>query len=90
VLTGLELAEKEDETESEHIELWEYTFFTLNSSLNCLIFFYKNSALRRHAMNLLQKCVSSAKARTACLPLYSKQGRTGRDGVVDVGYQNGP
>ena len=70
VLTGLELTKKGDETESEHIELWEYTFFTLNSSLNSLIFFYKNSALRRHAMKLLQKCVSSAKARTACLPLY--------------------
>ena len=38
------------------IYLWSDTFVTLNSSFNCLIFFYKNSALRRHAVKLLGKC----------------------------------
>ena len=38
------------------IELWARTLASLNSSLNCLIFFYKNSALRRHGETMLQKC----------------------------------
>ena len=33
------------------IELWTETFFTINSSLNCLIFFYKNSVVK-----VVQKC----------------------------------
>ena len=35
------------------LQCWADTFITVNSSLNCLIFFYKNNALRRHAANLL-------------------------------------
>jgi hypothetical protein len=35
--------------------LWIRTFITLNSSLNCLIFFYKNSALRREGRLMLKK-----------------------------------
>ena len=38
------------------IELWTETFFTINSSLNCLIFFYKNSVLCRHGEMFLKKC----------------------------------
>ena len=33
------------------IERWTETLSALNSSLNCLIFFYKNSVLRRHGKN---------------------------------------
>ena len=39
------------------IYLWTKTLTTLNSSFNCLIFFYKNTALRRHARELLRKCL---------------------------------
>ena len=39
------------------VQLWNRTFACLNSSLNCLIFFYRNSALRRHADNFLKKCM---------------------------------
>ena len=35
---------------------WAETFLALNSSLNCLIFFYKNSVLRRHGEMFLKKC----------------------------------
>jgi hypothetical protein len=69
VVTGMELIKNANETESEDmniVHLWVGTFLTLNSSLNCLIFFYKNSALRRHAMKELKKCVSCAKARLHC------------------------
>ena len=38
------------------IDLWTETFFTINSSLNCSIFFYKNSVLRRHGKIFLKKC----------------------------------
>ena len=41
------------------IGFWIKTFVTLNSSLNCLIFFYKNSALRRHGQHMLEKCLWS-------------------------------
>ena len=69
VVIGLKLSSKANKGESEYMDmlnLWAETFCTINSSLNCLIFFYKNSALRRHAMNLLRKYVSSAKARLHC------------------------
>ena len=33
---------------------WTDTLFTLNSTLNCLIFFYKNSVLRRHSQTFLK------------------------------------
>ena len=35
---------------------WAETFLALNSSVNCLIFFYKNSVLRRHGKMFLTKC----------------------------------
>ena len=38
------------------LERWAETFCALNSSLNCLIFFYKNSVLRRHGKNFLKTC----------------------------------
>ena len=38
------------------IMIWSKTFLTLNSSLNCLIFFYKNSVLRRLGEKFLKKC----------------------------------
>ena len=38
------------------ISVWAKTFLTLNSSLNCLIFFYKNIVLRRHGEKFLKKC----------------------------------
>ena len=39
------------------VQLWSRTFACLNSSLNCLVFFYRNSALRRYADNFLRKCM---------------------------------
>ena len=39
------------------VQLWTKTFITLNSSLNCLIFFYRNSILRRHGEKMLEKCL---------------------------------
>ena len=53
-LTGAQ-ADWSDET-LRIIHLWAKTFITLNSSLNCLIFFYRNSALRRHGETVLEKC----------------------------------
>ena len=38
------------------VRLWEDTFLTMNSTLNCLIFFYKNSALRRRGIKIMGKC----------------------------------
>lgn len=38
------------------IMIWSKTFVTLNSSLNCLIFFYKNSVLQRLGEKFLKKC----------------------------------
>ena len=61
--TILELTYEPNEDEIVYIYIyntipWALTFLTLNSSLNCLIFFYKNNALRRYAKNLLRKCRS--------------------------------
>ena len=39
------------------IRVWEDTFLTMNSTLNCLIFFYKNSALRRRGIKIMKKCL---------------------------------
>jgi hypothetical protein len=63
VVVGLELTNHANEIKISELYIfrfWADTFITLNSTLNCLIFFYKNSALRRHAMNLLGKCVLCA------------------------------
>lgn len=38
------------------VAVWTQTLFTINSSLNCLIFFYKNSMLRHHGDIFLRKC----------------------------------
>ena len=66
VVHGLQMSKNKNDIESAcmHITfLWLETIVTLNSSLNCLIFFYKNSVLRRHAINLLQRCILCGKAR---------------------------
>ena len=59
VFFGLELTKPEDWSGQSRriIELWSWTFVTLNSSLNCLIFFYKNSVLRRHGEKVVAKCL---------------------------------
>ena len=38
------------------VEVWAETFLTINSTLNCSIFFYKNSVLRRHGAKYLATC----------------------------------
>jgi hypothetical protein len=38
------------------IHLWLNTLITVNSTLNCLIFFYKNGTLRRHGIKIMEKC----------------------------------
>ena len=35
--------------------LWVDTFLIINSTLNCLIFFYKNSVLRRRGIKIMKK-----------------------------------
>lgn len=40
------------------IRLWEDTLLTINSTLNSLIFFYKNDTLRRHGKELVKKLFS--------------------------------
>ena len=35
--------------------LWAATFFQMNSTLNCLIFFWRNSILRREAMTMFRR-----------------------------------
>ena len=45
-----------DDQNTFFIILWTETLFTINSSLNCLIFFYKNSVLRRHGGIFFKKC----------------------------------
>ena len=68
-LIGLKLTNSQNEGESGYmyiIDLWAQTVLTLNSSLNCLIFFYKNRVLRHHAMNQIGKCLSSMKAALHC------------------------
>ena len=39
-----------------YLYLWLDTLVTLNSSFNCVIFFYKNSTLRRHGIRIMAKC----------------------------------
>ena len=39
----------------KYLFLWTSTFKAINSTLNCLIFFYKNSTLRRHGKTILTK-----------------------------------
>ena len=66
VVHGLQISKSKNIIESTCIDiifLWVETIVTLNSSLNCLIFFYKNSVLRRHAINLLRRCILCGKAR---------------------------
>ena len=46
----------EVESQMEFFELWSYTLLAINSSLNSLIFFYKNGTLRRHGKVLIAKC----------------------------------
>ena len=41
------------------ISLWLDTLVTINSTLNCLIFFYKNGTLRRHVIKIMEKCFCS-------------------------------
>ena len=41
------------------IRLWLDTLVTINSTLNCLIFFYKNGTLRRHGIKIMEKCFCS-------------------------------
>ena len=53
VLTGVQ-EEWSDQTLCI-VQLWIRTLITLNSSLNCLICFYKNSVLRREGKNMLEK-----------------------------------
>jgi hypothetical protein len=38
------------------IGFWLDTLITVNSTLNCLIFFYKSGTLRRHGIKIMEKC----------------------------------
>ena len=59
VYFGIEVSNRftSEQNINEYIlELWLETLTALNSSLNCLIFFYKNSVLRRHGKNYFETC----------------------------------
>ena len=45
-------------TQTRLLNLWSHTFFSMNSTFNCLIFFWRNSILRREGMKLV-KCFST-------------------------------
>ena len=44
-----------DEGQATLFHLWAVTFFQMNSTLNCLIFFWRNSILRREAMTMFSR-----------------------------------
>lgn len=58
VHNGIWYAKKESFSEETRMPflLWAQTFLSMNSTFNCVIFFYKTSALRREGKNLLQRC----------------------------------
>jgi hypothetical protein len=58
VLIILERTERVDRSDQTVfiIGLWLDTLLTANSTLNCLIFFYKNGTLRRHRIKIMEKC----------------------------------
>ena len=41
--------------------IWSSTFVCINSTLNCVIFFWRNSILRREGMEILQRFISTKK-----------------------------
>ena len=62
IILVLKLIGNTDESDpiSRILILWSETFVTLNSSLNCLIFFYRNSTLWFNGKRILKKCFYSS------------------------------
>jgi hypothetical protein len=58
VLIILERTERVDRSDQTVLIIgsWLDTLLTANSTLNCLIFFYKNGTLRRHGIKIMEKC----------------------------------
>lgn len=56
VLMGLKLSALLDWGDQTIFQSWAATLLTINSTLNSLIFFYKNSTLRRHGKIIMAKC----------------------------------
>ena len=53
---GLQITKQKPREEYKFLmSVWADTILALNSSLNCLIFFYKNSVLRRHGQMFFKK-----------------------------------
>ena len=53
---GLQITKQQPREEYKFLmSVWADTILALNSSLNCLIFFYKNSVLRRHGQMFFKK-----------------------------------
>lgn len=50
-----------DDSQVELFRLWTFTFISLNSTLNCLIFFWRNSVLRCEGIKTV-KCFSAARS----------------------------
>ena len=64
VFFGLDLSSEGDwDVKNRWIFHWTKTLLTMNSTLNCLIFFYKNNVLRRRGKEMMAKCFSSFKTR---------------------------
>ena len=55
VLMGLKLTAQLDWSDQIIFQPWAATLLTINSTLNSLIFFYKNSTLRRHGRIIMAK-----------------------------------
>lgn len=58
VHNGIWYAKKESFSKETRMPflLWAETFLSMNSTFNCVIFFYKTSALRREGKNFLKRC----------------------------------
>ena len=57
VYSGLRIASKKKDTNLDEVELvrlWAKTFVTMNSTLNCLIFYWKNKILRIEGIKVIK------------------------------------
>ena len=64
IFFGVELSDEDDvplEIKHEWIFLWAVAFLAMNSTMNSLIFFYKNSVLRRRGNEVIAKGFSAVK-----------------------------
>lgn len=54
--TSISLTSTFDNMAEVHLHLWSNTIMVMNSSFNCLAFFWKNSLLRREGLKIVWNC----------------------------------